>query len=154
MKSFRIYRANKTNNGVASEFQLSYKEKEPYNKWMTFLKICSQTGVDANENASFDWDGGLTVKLGENDLGELLAVLEGRKDSLGFKGSLFHETPGGGNKSIKLNRLDNGSGYGLSVSGQDATKKVFGPYNQVLGHNDAAILSKLLGQAIIKIYDW
>src|SRR5687768_5293221 len=111
MNPFRIYRANKTGNGFATQWQLSYKPKDKYDEFMFFLVGASQNGEDANGNAKFGWkpeEGAITCKLGVNDLGEIIAVLTGLQQAAGYKGSLYHQTPGGGNKVIKFAALENG----------------------------------------------
>jgi hypothetical protein len=117
-----------------------------------FLVMAKQTGVDENDNASFDWKGGVTVKLGENDIGEILAVAEGRKEAAGYKGSLFHQTQDGGNKVIKFVRTDNG--YSLSVSAQNKEKVSSGNLFQTLSDGEVSILTVLLKKAIETIYGW
>src|SRR6187402_2909445 len=105
-KEFRIYRANKSNTGTATSWQLSYKSEEKYDKYIPFLMAANQTGTDANGNAQFDWDNKITIKLGENDLGEIMSVLERRKNEVGFNGKgLYHQSPNGGNKVIYFTSL-------------------------------------------------
>ncbi len=153
MKQARYYRANKNNNGVASAWQLAYKPEKKFDQYEMFLTVAPQTGYDESGNGSFDWkEKAIIVKLGDNDLAELIAVLDGRKDSLGFKGSLYHETPGGGNKAVKLDFVE--GAYKFSVSAQDAEKNKIGPYYQTLGQADAVMLSILLKKAIEKFYLW
>lgn len=151
-REFRIYRPNKTNNGVASKWQLSFKKENKYEPWMLFLSITNQTGVDANGNATFNWDGAITVKLGENDVGEIIATLDGFQPQVGQKGSLFHQTPNGGNKIVSLQANDNG--LFLRVSAQTADKKAVGPFAHNISRGEAAILSTLLKAAVAKMYDW
>src|SRR5687768_2180190 len=111
---FRTYRASKDGkSGVASKWQLTYKQDRDgkYGQWMIFLNLAQQKGFDKNDNAAFGWkpeDGGITVKLGENDIGELISVLEGRKLGLGTEGTLYHESPGGGSKIIYMTSNEKG----------------------------------------------
>jgi hypothetical protein len=149
-KQYRIYKPNPNNNGAASYWQLSYKDQDRYNPYKVFLVVAKQIKSD-NDNAKFDWDNGINVKLEENDLGEIIAVLDKRKESLGSKGSLFHKTPSGGNKVISLDKTD--AGYSLKVSSQDQdknTKQVF----HSISIGEAAVLSTLLKQAIIVMHGW
>lgn len=86
MRDFRLYRPNQNNNGAAVAWQLSYKKEEEFNKYQAFLIGANQIpSGEGNDNAAFAWKEGITVKLGEADLGEILSVLEGRKDSVGTK---------------------------------------------------------------------
>ena len=151
-KDFRVYRANKTNSGTASGWQLSYKKDKEYDKYEMFLIMADQQPEnDANGNAKFDWEGGITVKLGETDLGEIMSVLERRKDSVGHNGKgLFHETAKG-NKIIGFTSVD--GGYALKVSYQD-TEKNRREIKQVLGLHEASLLLTLLKRAVEKLYGW
>lgn len=150
-QEYRIYKPNKNGNGVASKWQLSFKPEKKYDQFELFLVTSSQSGEDEKGNQRFDWESGIIVKIGEADLGEIISVLEGRKDSLGFKGMLFHETPGGGNKVIKLDSTE--KGYTLSVSAQDSEKNKKNHY-QVISPGEAAILLVLLRAAVVRIYNW
>ena len=100
--SFAVYRANKDKNGAACRFTLA-PAKENRGPSL-FLDMAKQTGEDENQNASFGWrrwnkesrawdntDKCVSVKLGTADIGELLAVISGRKDAAGSNGkSIFH----------------------------------------------------------------
>src|SRR5688572_11312265 len=106
IKNFTVYRAKNGGGGTASQWQLSRKEKKGANDdkvyyYEAFLTVAKQTADDKNGNATFAWQGDKNekaiVKLGEADLGELISVLERRKNSVGMKGSLFHQSPDGSN---------------------------------------------------------
>ncbi len=152
-KSLRIYRPNKNNNGFCAEFQLAYKENEKFDKYMAFLTMAKQVPSD-NENAAFDWnkEGVLTVKLGENDLGEMLAFFNRDQDALGYnKKGLYHESEKG-NKVISLNGHDNG--VYLKISYQSKDKTVSDSRSISLSYSDCNIIKVLLENAISKIYGW
>lgn len=153
-KDFRVYRANKTNNGTASGWQLSYKKDKEYDKYEMFLMLANQKGEpDENGNAKFDWDGGITVKLGENDIGEIMSVLEKRKTEVGFNGKgIFHKTAKG-NKVIYFSALEDGKGFGLKVSAQDNEKNKR-EIRQVIGTHEASVLLTLLRRGVEKMYGW
>jgi len=152
-KEFRLYRPNRSNNGTAFSAQLSYKKENKYNPWFLFFIMAPQTGTDQNGNASFDWnDKAITVKIGENDLGEFIAVLEGRKSEVGKEGSLFHKTPSGGNKIISFKRLDN-KDYALGISFKNPSGELI-KYYQGISKGEAALLLTLLKSAAIKLYGW
>lgn len=142
MQQYRIYRMNKSNSGCAIALQLSYKKDNEYDKYQMFLIGANQLKENnSNGDATFDWKNPITVKLGENDLGEILAVLEGRKDAVGYKNGLYHETPGGGSKIINFQAVENG--YSLNISAQDKEKnlkKVF----LTLTHGEASIMAVLI----------
>lgn len=154
-KNYRVYRPNSNNNGSATEWQLSYKENEKYDKFHMFLVGANQTGTDDNGNAQFNWkETKLNVKLGEADIGEFLAVLSRRKDSIYTKGTMFHNTPGGGNKVVGFSRNVERGGYSLSISAQDKDKQSTGKIMQIVSDADAEILLVLLRLAVERIYGW
>jgi hypothetical protein len=151
-KELRIYKPTKDGKGIASAWQLAFKPDRKYDPFLFFLTMAVQTQSD-NENARFDWDNAIVVKLGENDLGEMISVLERRKTNLGTdKGILYHQSPDGGNKIIRLDSDDRG--YLLSVSVQDAAKNKKGPFKHTLTHGEASTLLILLKRAIEVIYGW
>jgi hypothetical protein len=153
VKEFRCYKPKNDGNGAATAWQLSFKKDNKFNPWMFFLVAAKQEGTDDKGNAKFNWkEGALTVKLGDNDLGEIISVLEGRKDSLGTKGSLFHQTPSGGNKVIKMEA--NEYGFNIAVSAQDENKNRLGPIYHSLTHGEASLLLILLKKAVETIYGW
>jgi hypothetical protein len=150
-QEFRIYRANKKNTGTATKWQLSFKKDKKYDNWEMFLVGANQTGMTEDGNATFDWEKPIIVKLGINDLGEMIAVLERRKDYVGQEGTLFHQTPGGGNKVVGFGLVD--QGYGLKISAQDKDKNK-SEVRQVIGFGEAAVLLILLKRAVERIYGW
>lgn len=152
-RQLRFYRPRQEKNGCASAWELSFKKDEKYEPWLFFLTVAPQTGVDNDGNAAFDWkEKAITVKMGENDIGEIMAVLDGRQDQAGFKGSLFHKTPAGGNKNIQFIRTD--TGFSLKVSAQNKDKQVTGPYFHAISNGEAAVLLTLLRRAVEQIFGW
>lgn len=113
LQEFRIYKPNNNKNGAASKLELRNKTVEKgdntYSEWMMFWTGANQTGEDANGNASFDWKTKekpgkeVVLKLGDPDIGELLAVLNKSKDKVGGpegKG-LYHQNERG-NSSLSF----------------------------------------------------
>ncbi len=149
---FRVYRPNSKNNGVATAFQLRTSD-EKYDNVLLFMVVAPQTGVDDKGNAKFDWKGGITVKLGENDIGQLLAVINGKIPAINNGKGLYHKTPNGGNKVVVFNRNDNG-GYYLKVSGQDKENKLMGNFAHVVNDGEGEILRILLERTIQLMYNW
>lgn len=150
LKTYRIYRANKDKKGSASAWQLSFKNQDKFNPYVCFLNVAKQLPEDdANGNAKFDWDNSITVKLGDNDIGEIISVFERRKTSVGMKGALYHQSPNGGNKIVNLEASEHG--YSMSVSSQDKDKNT-NRVNQTIGHGEAAFLLVLLKRYVEIIY--
>jgi hypothetical protein len=151
LQQIRIYRTNKENKGFATAWQLSFKKDAEYDPYLFFLVMAKQDGLNENGNAKYDWKGAINVKLGVFELGEIIAVLDGRKTSVGYNGSLYHQTDQG-NKIIKLNATD--KGYSLTVSSQDTNKNNLGPFYQTLSDGEAVVLSTMLKKAIERIFGW
>lgn len=164
-KSYAIYRTNRENKGTAIQWELSHKvtknkKNEDVDLYFMFLEGAPQVGVDDNDNARYDWQNKITVKLGENDIGEILAVLNGLKDSAGYKGSLYHQTPGGGNKSITFainqpegKNYEPSMGYKLRIASQDAQKNLK-QVQLIINPAEAEIIKALLGRAIVRMFGW
>ena len=146
-----FYKPNKQEKGCALQFQLSTKQEVVYNDKeflvnYLFLTGAHQKGKNENGNAIFDWQNGITIKLGLNDIGELLAVLSNRQGSA----QLYHQTPKD-NKIIKLQKEENGT-YRLGISqkvGGDADRM-----QQTLSTSDASILYECLRYASLKLLGW
>ena len=77
-KEYRIYKPNKNNSGSVSSWQVSL-DSNPEKGNNVFLD-CANQKQSENDNAAFDWDNKVTVKLGLPDLGAILSVLNGRQD--------------------------------------------------------------------------
>lgn len=167
-KDWRVYKPTKSNTGAASKVEVKVENKTvtgkdgknyPKRVVTVFLVSAKQTGIDKDENATFAWedDGGrVTIKLGETDIGELLAVLYGRKSIAGvtegkFLG-LFHKNDSG-SSSINFGKNEENNGYKLRV-----TKKVGDAQAIAIQHSvtfgEAAILKVLLEAAVNEIYEW
>lgn len=116
-----FWKPNSKNEGAAAFFNYS----APNN--CVFLKMMPQA-ADGSDN-KFDKTRSLNVKLGQTDLGELLAVMMCRKDGAGNKkenkwSGLYHEGKTG-SSVIGFSRADNGNVF-LSISykteGSDAVR--------------------------------
>lgn len=124
MQSYTIHKPRKDGkSGTAIRFQ--YKEtKEKYPKKCVMVELVNQTGIDANDNASFGWAGkkesnseeyaGIICKFGLPDIGEFLCVLNGIKKNAGSDKGLYHQNAKG-NLGIKFGMTDQGF-YSLNMS--------------------------------------
>lgn len=148
-KELRFYRPNKENKGVALAFQLSYKPENRYENYILFIKMAKQIPSDS-ENAKFDWEKCINFKCGELDIGEILAVIKGRKQSVGTKNALYHKTANG-NKILSLQENENG--YDFGISAQDNEKNSTRLYCK-LSHGDVSLLTVLLERTIEIIFNW
>lgn len=150
-KSFILYRANNNGNGAASQWSLGSK------KDCVFLEMANQKGKDDKGNAKFDWDNKIRFKLGETDIGEILAVLVGLQDGVGpldttknkHKG-LFHSNQNG-NAILYFGKDEYGKfRIHLSVKKNDNKSVV----QHSISKGEACILSTLLRRAIEVMYRW
>lgn len=93
-RELKFYKPRQNGQGAASTWSFSAE------KQAVFLEMANQMPSDS-EHARFDWDNRLALKLGLPDLGELLAVLDGRKPAAGPKrddgkfSGLFHRSTRG-----------------------------------------------------------
>lgn len=161
MNNYRLYKPSRDGSGCASQWQLAEKkvtrgkDNKEFTDFVVFLEVAPQLpDKDTNGNDRFDWDNSITVKMGVADIGEVLAVLDGKKDAVGGeKGTLFHETPGGGNKVVGFSWLKDRGQFGLKVSAQDAQKNAK-KAQHLMSVGEACILGTLLKQAIVRMYQW
>ncbi len=151
MNSFRVYKANKQSKGTASEWQLSYRHGEKYQPWKLFFSIATQIGVDENGNARFDWEKAICVRMGISDLCEILAVLEGRQESAGHEGKLYHATEND-SKVINFFRNEGSGSYCIKVSHKSQRGLV--ALQQGLSVGEGCALRVLIESAIPKLVNW
>src|SRR6185312_2669746 len=159
LKDYRIFRANNSGNGSAASFQFVP------DKQSLFLTFAKQGENDSNGNATFTWkdkESCIVMKLGENDIGELLACLSGMK---GYAGGLKNGNPTGlyhqnanGNVCLQFKYLDGNDKfpegkYEMSVSQKvgDAPLKKAIIY---VSFGEAIRLKGLLETVKSKIYSW
>ena len=146
----RFYRPNKEHKGNASSVELRYKEKSK--EWMLFFVATKQTGLDEKGNASFGWktkEDNVVIKLGTPDVGELMAVLNGKKDFVGQKSEqgLFHKNESG-NSSLQFAKVE--GGYKLRVSSKTGDK--LNQFTQMLSFGDGEQLKVVLQLFLTRVY--
>ena len=150
-KSFMLYKAKVNGDGTASQWSLGSK------KDCVFLEMANQQGKNNDGNASFDWENKIRFKLGESDIGELLAVLVGCQrgagpfdpSKKGHKG-LFHKNSSG-NAILYFGHDDQDRlRIHLSVK-KDEQKTAIG---HVISKGESMILSTLLRRALEVMYKW
>jgi hypothetical protein len=150
-KSFVLYKAKNDGNGAASQWSISSK------KDCVFLEMGNQKGKDDNGNARFDWDNKVRFKLGEADIGEILAVLVGIQDGVGpfdpskkkHKG-LFHSN-NSGNAVLYFSKIEQGR-FGIYLSVKKGDDR--GVVQHTISNGEACVLSTLLRRAIEVMYRW
>lgn len=166
LPSFSVHRANKDKNGAASRFQLAKRD----NKYMLFLDVAKQNGeLDQNGNATFAWrrwdkdnkqweneDKAVVVKLGQADIGEMLAVISGRKDAVASGKGLYHENEKG-NSSIDFKTYGKANEapttFLLTVTSKKQDAKEALRISHSLSFGEAEVLRVFLQQALLAIGD-
>lgn len=93
-------------------------------KKCVFFEMRPETQGGTDDDPKFDKDRRVLSKLGFADLGEMLAVIKGRKEGAGLnkdgKGwSMFHKNANG-NTAITFERTENGIRVGMSAKVGDA----------------------------------
>ena len=146
--NLKIFKPNKNNNGAATQFAWSPDKR------CIFIESAPQLqDKDSSGNALFDWKNNKIIfKLGPPDIAEMLCVLDGIKNSVGYadKG-LFHENTKG-NAVLKFQKAEK-SGYyfGISVK-KDGSEPV--AIKHSITDSEGMILQILLRRAIEIVYDW
>ena len=162
-QQWRVYKPTKDGKGAASRLELKiittpktsgdkvFVDREVQVFWVA----SPQTGVDSNDNAMFSWKDkddklSVTLKLGEPDIGDLLAVLTGVKNAVGTGKGIYHQNDKG-NTSFTFEVVQD-RGYSIRLA-----KMVSGKLTQVkhtLTWGEGAVLRVLLESIIRQTYLW
>lgn len=151
---FRSYKPNKAGNGAATKFQIrAGPNQNNQERVMLFVQSAMQTGVGEDENASFGWKDEsktLTIKLGVNDVGEILSVIYGVKQQAGSEKGLYHQNDKG-NSTLQFS-FNEKWGYNFRVtSKQDGVLK---EVKHAISFAEAEVLRVLLTDFIRLTYQW
>lgn len=166
-QEFRLYKPfynkeTKTYLGTALKMQVR-KLYDPEaiigkrRKILVFLVMTMQTGEDNKGNASFAWNDNtktVTIKLEPNDIGEMRAVLHGRKDFVGSESSksLFHKNKRG-TTTLTFEPVS-GKGFRIRTSFKADDSKVPIRLSQGMSYGEAEIFDHLLGDALTMMFNW
>lgn len=155
---WRSYKPSKSGAGAASKLQVKVIEGGPKGRQIqSFWVAAKQVGKDENnEFAKFAWDQkeldkNVVLKLGENDIGDILAVINRQKD----KSELYHQNPNG-STTFQFNRIVNDQKV-VSYSVRLAKKGKDGVLVEVkhgLTAGEVEILRILLADIIRLDYGW
>lgn len=157
---YRIYKPKKDGKGAASRLQFRIIKKKYGPEVLLFWQFVQQIGFK-DDNAAFGWnepEKTITMKLGEPDIGDLLAVFCGLKDFTGSgvgKG-LFHQNANG-NTVLNVNRQEKEGflpSYYVKASAQKKNLKITLAIQHTLTLGEGAIIRILLEQALKAMYDW
>ncbi len=162
---FRIYKPTKSNSGAASSLQTKLTMVKE--RWeLQLFWVATQQVPSTGENASFAWkdkEKTVTMKLGDPDVGEMLAVLNGQKDSMGRKESkdkpgkgLYHQNANG-NTTMSLQENHNDATGEVSYYVRLASKSKAGKLVEVkhsITVGEAQFLRVLLNHWVLASYGW
>ncbi len=137
---YAIYKPNARGSGGVIRFDLN-KAKQS-----VFVDAAAQDG-----DKHFNWEQKITMKWGLNDLGMVLAVLQGRAQ----QAKLFHQSDHA-NSAFELTVRDDPqrAPYMMSVSRQDGADKNVKKVAIPITHAEAAILETALRTAVIRLLGW
>jgi len=154
---YRIYKPYKESGGAASGFQMkiTHDSEAKWNKRAVdlFWVATNQVGINPEtKNPKFGWDDtskSATMKLGLMDVGELLLILQGKKEEV----TLYHQN-NHGNTIVKLKKAQTKSGpvlnFQISSKRGDSLVKVSHNISQA----EAQILTQLLKDFISSYHSW
>ncbi len=161
---FRIYKPTKANSGAASAIQTKLTDVKGRWELQLFWTAAQQT-PSTTENASFGWkdkEKSVIIKLGDPDVGELLAVLCGVKDSMGRKEArdkpgkgLFHKNASGNTTMSLQEQVDENNGeisYRVRLASKVGAKLTQVSHTITIG--EAILIKTLLQQWVIASYGW
>lgn len=159
---YRIYKPNNAKTGAASRLQIKVKH-DKYREVLLFWESSLQTGIDANKNASFGWDDPnkkVTFKMEATDIGEILAVLNGKKLFAGMPaqdgkgGAIFHQNEKG-STILKFSKMekDGKTAYWFQLNAKRANGPVV-EVKHVITVGEAEIIKILLQDAVSLMYNW
>lgn len=170
--TYRMYKARKTNDGAASQWQLSSKKSKRENEGTDialYLTMAKQTGTDENDNAQFDWrtwnketnswnpSSSISFKLGLTDIGELLAVINGQKSEAGMEGKgLYHSNDNGSSTLHFSPWVKDGKlmGYNLKVYSKAKDSKDGNSISHSVSVSESEILRELLRSSVLQMAKW
>ena len=156
---YRIYKPYGEDKGAASAFQMKITidpDAKPGRQRLVelFWVATNQSGMNpTTNNPSFGWDDKTktaTMKLGLMDVGELLAVFQGKKPEV----TLYHQNKAG-NTIAKLKQGQTKSGPVLNF--QMSSKRNDRDLVRVshnISQGEAQVLSQLLRDFVSACYQW
>ncbi len=137
---YTIYKPNSRGSGAAVRFGLNRQ------KAAIFVDGASQIG-----ERQFDWENKITMKWGLPDIGNVLAVLQGRTT----QAKLFHQTEKGSSTlEITLQDDPDRAPYLLSMSRQNSADKTLRKVVIPLSQGEAAVLEAALRVAVAALVGW
>ena len=140
LPDYAIYKPN--SRGTGGVFRFGFNPA----KASVFLEAAPQSG-----EKQFDWDNKIIMKWTIPDLGQALAVLQGRQP----QAKLFHQSEKA-NSTFEVTLRDDPAKapYLMTVSRQLSADKTVRKVGIPLSHGEAAILETALRTAVIRLIGW
>lgn len=150
--AFMLYKAKNDGTGGVSQWNLASDKRS------VFLEMANQKkGKDDNGNAHFDWDNKIRFKLGEADIGEILAVLVGLQNGVGpfditkkNNRGLFHSNQNG--NAILYFGKDKHGRFNVYLSVKKDGEQTIVRHS--ITNGEACVLGTLLRHALEVMYHW
>ena len=137
---YTIYKPNNRGDGGAVSFSLNKA------KGAVFVEAANQSG-----ERQFDWENKIIMKWGLQDLGAILAGLQGREAET----KLFHQTEKANSACTLMSRENpDQAPFLIAVSRQDAEDKQVRKVTITLSMAEAAILETAIRTAIGRVLLW
>ncbi len=117
--TFRLYHPNSKGSGGAMDMEL--RPAVGGAEGCIMVKLANQRTVASRNSATptyatFDWKGGIAVKLGFMDLCKILQVMRGECECVNDGKALVHRTPNGTTLISFRHLMEPVSGYSLDVT--------------------------------------
>lgn len=137
---YTIYKPNGRGTGGVVRWQINR------DKGAVFVEAANQSG-----ERQFDWDRKIIMKWSLSDLGQALAVLQGRQP----QAKVFHQAEKA-NSAFDFNRRDDPdkAPYLFTISRQDAADKSVRKVTIPISHGEAAVLETALRAAVTRLLGW
>ena len=137
---YAIYKPNSRGTGGVIRFEINRA------KGAVLVDAALQTG-----DKQFDWEQKITMKWGLNDLGSVLATLQGRQS----QAKLFHQSEKA-SSAFELSFRDDPqkAPYLMVMSRQETASKSVRKVTIPVTHAEAAILETALRAAITRLLGW
>lgn len=161
-QQWRVYKPTKDGKGAASKVELRVLNKEmekngkKFNVRDTLVFWVSAPQVPSkDENAAFAWGDDnskdvVTLKMGEPDIGEVLAVLGGLKKQAGTDKGIYHQNEHG-STSFTFETVPD-RGYKIRLASKRDGKLV--AVQHTLNYAEGKVLEVLLKRAVEIMYNW
>lgn len=139
--------------GTGSSVRFEMHPAHGYSEGSIFVTFAAQKTVGSSGEGektlpTFDWEGGVTVRLSINEVAEVLEVFRGYRERLGDGKGFYHTTMGASTLITLAHRLEPSPGYTFGVS----RKMVDGSVRRVgilLSMTESIVLSEAMASSLV-----